>query len=135
MRFGDFKLSKDLLAGIAYPSSIQDPLVFADHVHGIFNNVDIAAIATQVIDIKEDVTSNFNPSDPVFFWESLERYPQIKNVAIRILSMFGSTYVCGLGFSRMNFIKNKNRSRLTDAHLNQLMRITMTDVQKTVKRL
>ncbi|XP_076810439.1 general transcription factor II-I repeat domain-containing protein 2A-like [Clavelina lepadiformis] len=69
-------------------------------------------------------------ADPNVFWLSLvtlERYPVITRLARRILTCFASTYLCESLFSSMNFVKNKHRTRLTNAHLHELMRISVSD--------
>ena len=114
---------------------IEHPLDFANKLRAVFTDIDVAAVASEVVEIKEDLTLTVDRSDQPAFWQSMVRYPQMKDIAVRILSMFGSTYVCESGFSRMNFIKNKYRSALTDAHLLQLMRIAMTDITPDFQRI
>ena len=36
----------------------------------------------------------------------------LKNAALKLFSMFGSTYICECSFSAMNIIKSKNRNQL-----------------------
>ncbi|KAF0023065.1 hypothetical protein F2P81_023695 [Scophthalmus maximus] len=50
------------------------------------------------------------------FWKSvpMEKYPNVKWAALKILSMFGSTYVCECVFSTLKHVKSKHRSVLTD---------------------
>lgn len=43
-----------------------------------------------------------------------------------MISVFGSTYVCELAFSKMNYIKSKFRSSLTDEPLKSLLMIGAT---------
>ncbi len=50
-------------------------------------------------------------------------YPKIKCLASKIMSMFGTTYVCEQFFSMMTINKTKLRSRLTDNHLNSTLKI------------
>ena len=51
---------------------------------------------------------------PENFWKfvSQERFPILKNAALKLFSMFGSTYICECAFSAMNNIKTKNRNQL-----------------------
>lgn len=65
-------------------------------------------------------------------------YPKLKAFASRIISMFGTTYVCEQAFSVMNVNKSKLRSQLTDTHLNSIMKVAVTqtlapDVDALVK--
>ena len=55
-----------------------------------------------------------------------EKMPQLRLHAARTLSMFGSTYLCEQLFSVMKINKTSHRSRLTDEHLQSIMRISMT---------
>jgi hypothetical protein len=55
-----------------------------------------------------------------------EEMPQLRLHAARCLSMFGSTYLCEQLFSVMKINKTSHRSRLTDEHLQSIMRISMT---------
>ena len=51
---------------------------------------------------------------PENFWKfvSQERFPILKNAALRSFSMFGSTYIYECAFSAMNNIKTKNQNPL-----------------------
>uniref|UniRef100_H3C8M4 HAT C-terminal dimerisation domain-containing protein n=1 Tax=Tetraodon nigroviridis TaxID=99883 RepID=H3C8M4_TETNG len=44
----------------------------------------------------------------------MKKYPNLKRAALKILSMFGSTYVCESVFSTLKHVKSKHRSALTD---------------------
>lgn len=52
------------------------------------------------------------------------KYPQMRHFAKRMLSLFGSTYLCEQTFSVMNLNKTSVRSRLTDSHLRDILRIS-----------
>lgn len=47
---------------------------------------------------------------------------------LEITSMFGSTYLCEAIFSDLKYIKSKNRSRLTDKHLQGLLKLGRTKI-------
>jgi len=51
------------------------------------------------------------------------KYPELQKVTLKLSTLFWSTYICKAAFSKMNFTKNKFRSRLTDEHLQDLMSI------------
>uniref|UniRef100_H3AIM7 DUF4371 domain-containing protein n=1 Tax=Latimeria chalumnae TaxID=7897 RepID=H3AIM7_LATCH len=55
------------------------------------------------------------------FWNTV---PKDKYPNIRLISMFGSTYLCESVFSVLKHVKSKHRSILTDAHLNELLRLS-----------
>lgn len=38
-----------------------------------------------------------------------------------MISLFGSTYICEQTFSKMNFVKSKYRSKLSDEHLKSIL--------------
>ncbi|KAI5621053.1 general transcription factor II-I repeat domain-containing protein 2-like [Silurus asotus] len=63
------------------------------------------------------------------FWHLVktEKYRSLCTAAIKIASLFGSTYLCESAFSDMNFIKNKHRTHLTDAHLQDSLRVAVSN--------
>ena len=64
-----------------------------------------------------------------------EEYKDVLLAAIKLLSMFGSTYCCEAAFSVMNFIKCRYRARLTHTHLHQLMLLPLTGLEPGIKDL
>nr|CAI5861238.1 unnamed protein product [Callosobruchus analis] len=78
------------------------------------------------------------------FYKCLDKnkFPNIIDTAQQILCFFGSTYICEQTFSVVNLNKNDNRSMLTDAHLNDILRTATSKfvpkydgVQETSKRV
>ena len=55
-----------------------------------------------------------------------DRFPEMRTFAQKMLSLFGSTYLCEQTFSVMNLNKNRLRSRLNDSHLRDILRISTT---------
>lgn len=64
-----------------------------------------------------------------------ERFPNLRDFGQRITSMFGSTYLCESVFSALKFIKNHNRSRLTDSSLLHLLRLSTTELEVDIHSL
>ncbi|KAJ8379024.1 hypothetical protein AAFF_G00231930 [Aldrovandia affinis] len=64
----------------------------------------------------------------VNFYHQLDkgRFQEIRTFAKQMLSLFGSTYLCEKTFSVMNINKNRVRTRLSDSHLRDILRIKTT---------
>uniref|UniRef100_A0A8C0H5C3 SPIN-DOC-like zinc-finger domain-containing protein n=1 Tax=Chelonoidis abingdonii TaxID=106734 RepID=A0A8C0H5C3_CHEAB len=70
------------------------------------------------------------------FYKSLddEKYKNLIEVALKTFSIFGSTYIYEQTFSIMNMNKNK-RSSLTDDHLEDIMKISTSDMTPEYNKL
>lgn len=62
------------------------------------------------------------------FWSLLDpdNYKNLHQAALKMSALFGSTYLCESAFSDMNIIKSKFRTRLTDDHLNDSIRVNLS---------
>ena len=49
-------------------------------------------------------------------------------------SMFGSTYIYGQLFSTMKFTESKPRSRITDAHLENVLLFALSELSPDVEK-
>ncbi len=76
----------------------------------------------------------------ISFWRLLphSHFSLFRDFALSMASMFGSAYICKSRFSTMKHIKSKERNRLTDETLFQLMQIGCTniyiDIQSIVRQ-
>ncbi|KAI2662031.1 General transcription factor II-I repeat domain-containing protein 2 [Labeo rohita] len=72
----------------------------------------------------------------VEFWKivPVERYVNVKQAALKLLSMFGSTYMCESLFSTLKQVKSKHRSVLTDTHVKELLRVATTEYKADLKK-
>ena len=63
------------------------------------------------------------------FWihASTQKYPNLRSIALRITSFFGSTWLCESTFSSMKYLKNKYRSRITDSNLDSSLRAAVSN--------
>lgn len=79
----------------------------------------------------------FKPNCLMDFYAALpnDTYPNIKKHAMKMCTLFGSTYICEQTFSRMKLLKTPLRSRLTDEHLHQCLRLAVTSLEPDIQRL
>ncbi|KAI5098257.1 general transcription factor II-I repeat domain-containing protein 2-like [Silurus meridionalis] len=79
----------------------------------------------------------FKPNSPIDFDAALpnDTYPNIKKHAMKMSTLFGSTYICERTFSRMKLLKTPTRSRLTDEHLHQCLRLAVTRMELDIQLL
>ena len=84
----------------------------ADFVQGKTEELEL-----EMLDLKNDILLKSLISTD--FWNTLyrEKFPFKKKRHIKLNNFFGSTYLCESLFSKMNLIKSRYRSRLTDEHL------------------
>ena len=60
-------------------------------------------------------------------------FPELSRMFKRTICLFGSTYLCEKLFSTLNFNESKCRSRLTDGHLQAILRVsTASNLQPNV---
>lgn len=62
------------------------------------------------------------------FYQSLEKdkFPLMRRHAKRMMSLFGSTYICEQTFSLLTLNKSRLRTKMTDSHLRDVLRISTT---------
>ena len=79
----------------------------------------------EVIELQaNDLFKNkFNRDGLVAFYRFLPKadFPNVKTLASRYLSIFGTTYLCERTFSRMKYMKNNLRSNMSDDNLRSLL--------------
>ncbi|CAI6372283.1 unnamed protein product [Macrosiphum euphorbiae] len=64
-----------------------------------------------------------------------EHFPNLRNLAQKVVSAFGSTYTCESFFSKMKFAKDKSRTNLTDENLQHQLRCANTSISIDLKKL
>ncbi len=79
----------------------------------------------QKCDVLKDA---FKPNGFIKFYAALPNniYPNIKRHAMKMSTLFGSAYICEQTFSFMKLMKTQMRSRHTDEHLHQTLRLAVT---------
>lgn len=126
-RFTDFKKSSLNMEIFQNPFAIDISEVPSNLQ---MNIVDLQSNSTLKTAFKES-------TDLIQFYGGLssENFKELKKFAQQIITMFGSTYLCEQTFSILNYRKNKNCSRLTDEHLDAILRVSTTKMKADVKKL
>src|SRR6218665_1897661 len=98
------------------------------------------AVQLEIIELQHNIALHDKHKDtqPIEFWMtyvSSAEFPHIRKCCKKVLTMFGSTYVCEAGFSAMANMKSQTRNSLTDEHLENLMRASVTEYQPQIKKI
>lgn len=131
-RFCDQQLKRPQITFLVDPFNADTDCLKAPLV------TDEAAAELEMIDLcEEDQLRAVLREGTVQFWKSvpIEKYPNIKRAALKILSTFGSTYVCESVFSTLKHVKSKHRSVMTDTHSKELLRVATTEYNPDLKRI
>jgi len=124
-RFADFKAHHDTFQLFADPFSADVesiPSVWQTELTDSQCNSELRAKFREAQG-KADKTAKFLRELPPSF-------PELSRVFSRIMCLFGSTYLCEKLFSTMKNDKSQYWSRLTDAHLEAVLRVsTITSIR------
>ncbi|GAB1869456.1 General transcription factor II-I repeat domain-containing protein 2A [Camponotus japonicus] len=121
-RFSEFNQISDLLTALKNLFSMKPNGNWVTQAMHLFDSyIDKARLQLETIELQESsvLKESYQATQITKFWTDLpdETYPNLRKIGLFVLTMFGSTYVCEATFSKMNYVKNKFRSRLTDRHL------------------
>ncbi|KAJ8333451.1 hypothetical protein SKAU_G00118300 [Synaphobranchus kaupii] len=131
-RFHDLQLRRPQIAFLIDPFTAEADCLKAPLV------TDEATSQLEMIELSEDDRlKSVLREGTIEFWKNvpMEKYPNVKRAALRLLSMFGSTYVCESVFSTLNLVKSKHRSVLTDTHVKELLRVATTDYKPDLRKI
>ena len=96
-----------------------------------------AEMQFELIDLQEssEARAAYRDRNLIEFYKGLSpaTYPALLQHANRMVSVFGSTYICEKTFSTMAINKSKLRSRLTDGHLHDVLRIATTEMEPDIR--
>ncbi|XP_064152161.1 general transcription factor II-I repeat domain-containing protein 2B-like isoform X3 [Loxodonta africana] len=113
-RLSDFKLYESELTLFSSPFSVK-----IDSVHEELQMEIIDLQCNKILKTKYDKFGI--PEFYKYLWSS---YPKYKNHCAKILSMFGSTYICEQLFSIMKLSKTKYHSHLKDSQWDSVLHIS-----------
>ncbi|XP_049779688.1 general transcription factor II-I repeat domain-containing protein 2-like [Schistocerca cancellata] len=136
-RFQDFAETGKLSQFLKFPYEVDALAEWTDVAAKLFS-VSKSSLQVEIIDLQEDISLQmYKTVSTEEFWGKhvSEKYENCKKVSINLATMFGSTYICESSFSKMNFSKNTYRSRLMDAHFEDILRICCTPRTPNFKKL
>ncbi|KAG0433364.1 General transcription factor II-I repeat domain-containing protein 2A [Dictyocoela muelleri] len=127
VRFVDFKNKETKFTIFAHPLGAD--------VYNAPQNLQL-----ELIDLQADfeLKSKFNNVSLLDFYKLYlqeEKYPNLRSFARKIISLFGSTYICEQFFSKMKYNKSKTRSRITDDNLEKSMRVSLSKLNINIDDL
>ena len=126
-RFCDFEKLEPCVSFITNPFMCVDVTSTAQQLSDLFS-LSATDVEMEILTLQNDINLKAHQSAPNFWClVDKEKYSGVCTAAMKIASFFGSTYLCESAFSNMNFIKNKHRTRLTDAHLQDSLRIAVSN--------
>ncbi|XP_041419118.1 general transcription factor II-I repeat domain-containing protein 2-like [Xenopus laevis] len=126
-RFQDFRENKQHFAIFATPFSVDINMLPAN-------------FQMECIELQSDfqLKEKFDHVSLLDFYRSYlprDKYPSLHNHALFMSSLFGSTYICEQLFSRMKHTKSKIRTKLSDEHLENSLRIATTSMEPDIDAL
>lgn len=97
-------------------------------------NCNYSQLFDEFIDFKNDTNLEVlfkekrENKEYVEFWSIVpQKYKMVQRSAQTLLTFFGSRYLCESSFSKMKYIKNLYRNKLTDSHLDDVIRLACSD--------
>ena len=102
-----------------------DTTCIAEQLSATFN-LDAEEVETEITTLQNDLCLKAYQAAPNFWcFVDTKKYSCVCTAAMKVSSLFGSTYLCESAFFDINFIKNKHRTRLTNPHLQDSLTITV----------
>jgi len=114
----------------SYKDDISSRIFNTEWIENFFEIIELQSSTVLKCKYKES-------SKIIEFWKCLpeEDFPELHNLAVKLVCRFGSTYTREKSFSRMTFIKNKYRTKLTNSHLKNLILLSSTKLKPNYEEI
>uniref|UniRef100_A0A3P8T1D6 HAT C-terminal dimerisation domain-containing protein n=1 Tax=Amphiprion percula TaxID=161767 RepID=A0A3P8T1D6_AMPPE len=134
------KLSSDILLFLRQPFSVSADGQWTAEAKKLWPSIDEAALQMEVLemgtsDVLKAQHRDVGVNDCWINMVPQARFRNTRAIAMLLLTMFPSTYICESSFSSMNSIKNQDRNRLSNAHLDQCLRIVTTEYRPDIRSI
>ena len=126
-RFGDLKKHSQATEVFASPFSVDVTAIPED-----------MQMELTELQCNDELRKKFDDGSVYQFYKkhvSVTVYPKLSAHARKMMAVFGSTYICEQLFSKINLVKNKYRSSLTDEHLESILRVPTSSIQPDIDEL
>ena len=135
-RFRDFHREEESMMAFINPFSLSEQQIVKLPSNIQMEMIDLQATSSLKIKFNELPVVQ-KASDMIRFWSSLpsDNFPELRKFAQCYICRFGTTYRCEQAFSAMKLVKGKTRSRLTDSNLNNIMQLTVTELDPNFEKL
>lgn len=137
-RFQDLRKIKNCLLLVENPWHLKTPTI--SELASVLN-CNYSELFDEFIDFKNDTNLEVifkEKREYVEFWSIVpQKYKSVQRCAQIMLTFFGSTYVCESSFSKMKYTKSVYRNKLTDSHLDDIIRVACNDkpdIDKVLKK-
>ena len=127
-RFSECRALKSLFELILNPLSFNP-----DKLSEVLPPENVGAGQLELLELQNDGYINASvegsPRECLLLWKAAsvpKTYSNLAKLAMKVFSMFGSTYRCESAFSYMKVIKSKYRNRITDENLLHCVRAATT---------
>jgi len=122
----DFKANENLFNLFSIPFSLS--------VEGVSENIQMEIINLQSNTTLKDKYNNVELSILYSKCMDTKTHTNLRNNALKITSLFSSTYTCEHIFSQMKIVQSKTRTRLTDTYLENSLRIALSQIQSNIDK-
>ncbi|CAB1329235.1 unnamed protein product [Coregonus sp. 'balchen'] len=134
------KLSADILLFVRQPFSVSADGQWTAEAKKLVPSIDEAALQMEILEMGTSDLLKAQHKDALVsdFWINVvpqARFKNTRDIAMLLLTMFPSTYICESAFSSMNAIKSQDRNRLSDSHLGQCLRIATTEYKPDIRKV
>jgi len=81
--------------------------------------------------------TSFSEKSLTDFYKGLSKqdFPNLRKFASKMLSIFGSSYICEQTYSKMKHAKTNSRNKLSDSHLQDILRIGTSKLNPNIAEL
>ena len=134
-RFSQFKEIRHTVKLIKSPKTCNTSGEWIGEVSSAFQNhqISVANLQRELCQLKAE-----DPEIAAQFWTlatTRVEYPNLSKLARTLLTIFAATYICESAFSNLNHVKSKLRTRLTHEHLEQLLRVALTESETNYEEI